>query len=386
MEINRVIFVNATLDGNAHEMVDSSLIVSFAQKCPVEVYFLKRRSEIIKGLVESYYPNLDVRFHSLNNIKKDGAIKDCIGAVLEFLILLFRCYGNRTLLVCSYANMFSRYSLNWGCKMFKKRVLICTHSELESLIKIRDERDVGYWIKLMGNFFLNKNLAEGIRFLVLGDVIKNNVERLIPRTNLLKFISIDHPYYHFKSITEKSLNPSEIHIGVVGTISKNSARGFDNLLDFAKMMKKHKNVKIHLISKINPLLQEQLSEYVVIENKSNRFLPKKEYEAMIQRMDYLYYPYPKEAFKLTASGAIFEAIINLTPSLMYSNDFFLYLTGKFGRFGIFIDELDEKSLIDILSDTEEYNKTVTILRQFSSQINPVSLSYELYRKIQDSYC
>ena len=380
--IKKIKFINATLDDNVHEMVDSSLIVAFAQKMPVEVFFLNRRAIIIEGLIKKSFPLNNIRFHSLHNIRKSGAIKDFIAAVMEFYILLFS--GNHeTLYVFSYANMFSRYLINFGSKLFGKKVLVCTHSELETVVTCKSKGSC-YWDKLMGGFYY-KELAPMLRIMVMGENILNELKTHIPEKNTNKFFSLIHPYYHTTKPVSKILISEDIHIGVVGIISKSVQRGFNNLLSFVSFLEKSGNMKLHIISRIDNELRQDLPQSVIVENPTGRYLPKEEYENLIQQMDYLYYPYPKEAFKLTASGAIFESIANLRPPLMYSNDYFLSLTKEYGNFGIFIDQLLCEKLIGVISDKNNYKRMCDVLSDFSNKISPTNLSENLYKKIYETY-
>lgn len=385
MTFERIVFINATLDGSVHEMIDSSLIVAFAQKCPVDVYFLHKRTEVIRLLIQSQFNLTNINYHHIRNIKKSGAIKDFVAAVIEFLILLFKKgNGGKTLMVFTYSNMFSRYSINFGSKLFAKNVLICTHSELETVITSRGGKTT-YWGWLMNNFYQKTNIGARLRILALGDHILNNLSGLIPKENLAKFISIDHPYFQTEQPVCKEFHPQDIHIGVVGVISINPSRGFVNLLQFAKQISSYKNVKLHIIGRMDLEFQSQLSEYAVLENPENRYLPKSKYEELVKRMDYLYYPYPKDSFKLTASGAIYEAILNKRPPLMHANSYFKYLECKFGKFGVFIDECEAEELKEKLADASLYHSICGQLNYISKQIHPTSLSKVLYQKIEDSY-
>ena len=194
--IGRIIFVNATLDDNVHEMVDSSLIVAFAQKLPVDVFFLKKRSVIVKGIIDKAFSLNNVRFQPLSNIKRSGAVKDLIAALIEFYILVFK--GNKSsLFVFSYANMFSRYLINFGSKLTGKKVLICAHSELESIVTHK-LKGAGYWEKLMGLFY-QLNLARKLRIVVLGDSIQIELQKHVPARVNDKVISLIHPYFYFEA-------------------------------------------------------------------------------------------------------------------------------------------------------------------------------------------
>ena len=115
-------------------------------------------------------------------------------------------------------------------------------------------------------------------------------------------------------------------------------------------------------------------------------LEKEEYERFISQMDYLFYPYPSDCFKLTASGAIFESIVNKKPALMYSNSYFKYLNQKYGRFGYFIDEFDSlDKLVLILGNVEEYAKLCDSTKQITNKIHPKELYKTLESELIHTY-
>lgn len=382
MEFNKIVFVNATFDGSAHEMVDSSLITEFAEfSNETYVYFLRSRLEVLEKAVNNLKPMHSVKFSDIYNIKRESAIKDLIGAIIEGWLLIFKSDKN-SLFVCSFANRFTRYSLNFLSRLLKRKVIICAHNDLETV----NYKGKGHWWYLVNRFYLHQNLSPYLRILVLGDNIKQNLKDYISRDRLRFFISTDHPYYIDNSNTNYTFNHNTINIGVVGQINQNKQRGADNLLGFAKAMSKYPHVNIHVISRIHKSLIPLLSPYVNIDNEKGVYLSKEEYERFIGQMDYLYYPYPSDCFQLTASGAIFESIVNGKPALMYSNSYFNYLTQKYGRFGYFIDEFESlNELVKFLENVEEYDKLRKSAWSITNKIHPKELSRTLETELIHTY-
>ena len=382
MEFNKIVFVNATLDGSTHEMVDSSLIVELAEfSHETKVYFLHSRKLVLEKVVKKLKPMHSVKFSNIYNIKRESAIKDLIGAIIEGWLLIFKS-NKDSLFVCSFANRFSRYVLNYLSRLLNRKVIICAHVDLETLSYKRN----GHWWYLTNRFYAHQDLSPYLRILVLGDNIKKNLENYITEDRLPFFFSSDHPYYSDQVNAEHIINGNAIHIGVVGQINQNKQRGADNLLNFAKAMNKFPQVNIHIISRVHKDLIPILSPYVHIENEKGVYLSKAEYEQFISKMDYLYYPYPSDCFKLTASGAIFESIVNDKPALMYSNSYFNYLNQKYGRFGYFIDEYASLSeLVIKLGDKEEYNKLCISTTRIKKRIHPKELCKTLKAELINTY-
>jgi len=382
MEFKKIVFVNATLGGSIHEMIDSSLIVEFAEfSHKVNVYFLHTRSKVIEDAVHNLNPSHKVSFFSIYNIKRESAYRDFIGAIVEAWLLAFKS-NKDSLLVCSFANRFSKYTLNFLSKLLKRKVVLCAHVDLETV----NYKGKGHYWYLVNRFYSHQSLSPYLRILVLGDNIKQNLKNYISVDRLRFFISSDHPYYSYRVNEDHAINSNTIHIGVVGSITQGKQRGGDNLLSFAKAMSKYQYVEIHIISRVHKDLMEKLTPYVHIENEKGAYLSKEEYERFISQMDYLYYPYPSDCFKLTASGAIFESIVNKKPALMYSNSYFKYLNQKYGRFGYFIDEFESlDKLVLMLGDVEEYAKLCNSTVQITNQIHPKELYKSLESELTHTY-
>lgn len=382
MEFNKIIFVNATFDGGVHEMVDSSLIVEFAEfSHDIKVYFLHSRKMVIEKAVYNLKPRHRVNFSNLYNIKRESAVKDLISAIIEGWLLLFKS-DKESLFVCSFANRFSRYVLNYLSRLLKRKVIICAHVDLETV----NYKGNGHWWYLVNRFYLHQDLSPYLRILVLGDNIKQNLKKIISEDRIHYFISTDHPYYLDRLNDHHIFNGNTIKIGIVGQINKNKQRGADNLLSFSKAMNKYPHVNIHVISRVNKDLIPLLSPYVHIDNEKGVYLSKADYEHFIGQMDYLYYPYPSDCFQLTASGAIFESIVDEKPALMYSNSYFKYLNLKYGRFGYFIDEFESlDELVLKLGDVEEYNKMCISTVNIKNRIHPKELAKTLKAELINTY-
>ena len=92
MKYKKVILLNGTFSGSQHEMIDSSLIISFAQFTErIKVYFLPKRRNIIKKLVSKRLDSKDVEYHCLYNVPDKVRItfRELIAAIQECFIFVF---------------------------------------------------------------------------------------------------------------------------------------------------------------------------------------------------------------------------------------------------------------------------------------------------------
>ena len=101
---NKVIFANGTLDGNIHEMIDSSLILSFAHAYKsVEVYSLNKRIEAINRLIKTERGEWNILYTGFKSFKRTSFYKDLWGAALDAYVYLFK--GDKhSLYFYSYSN------------------------------------------------------------------------------------------------------------------------------------------------------------------------------------------------------------------------------------------------------------------------------------------
>lgn len=138
-------------------------------------------------------------------------------------------------------------------------------------------------------------------------------------------------------------------------------------MSFSKLLATNKSAKIYLISYVEPQIRNTFPENVEIVNKSNGYLPRDKYEEAIDKMDYILLPYSSSEYKLIASGAVLEAIVRCKPTIMYENDYFMYLTQKFGDFGYFVNH---KEIIGELDNQAKYSQFIERELYISKLISP----------------
>ncbi|WP_337625891.1 hypothetical protein [Phocaeicola sp.] len=380
----KVIFVNATLLNNVHEIIDSSLIIELSSIFPnVAVYLTHNRCEIIKKNITPYLKIDNVTFYKLKIGEKRSGINDLIAAIKEgFLLLKSR---HNSIFVFSYINMFSCHILNLIAKLTNKTILICCHSELET-IQIPNVSIKQIWYYLMQRFFKTTRWGKYVYLMVLGDNIHENLKSYIGIEKYQKIYAIDHPYFMPIQLRQNMKIPdlNKINIGIIGSVNKSYVRGFKNIIQFAEKIRVDSSVTLNIISKIDMDLIAQLPSNVIVHNTSGEFLPKSEYDKLIQQMDYIYLPYPQDCFKFTASGAVLEAIFQQKVLLMHSNDYCTYLTKKYGRFGLFIEEYDNiNELANDLHNKLLYNDLLRKQQFLAENITPQKLTWQLQNIIND---
>ena len=110
----------------------------------------------------------------------------------------------------------------------------------------------------------------------------------------------------------------------------------------------------------------------------DNFIERKEFENLISDIDYALYFYTKDKYKITASGAVLDAINARKPIIALKNDYFSYLFGKYGQIGYLFESIEEMgNRIDLLND----NKKIFNFEKYIEELSVDSFSKKLYMLI-----
>lgn len=202
-----------------------------------------------------------------------------------------------------------------------------------------------------------------IKYIVLGESILKNLLEIKP--NLKPFLySIDHPYSfeNNKVIINKTFNNKLINIGTVGAATLK--KGFGNLIKISNYKNMNKKYKFFHIGRLDDNIEN--TENIEIPSQK-KVLSMDEYSNYIKQLDYILYFYPKESYKLTASGAIFDALKFNKPIIAIKNEYFEYIFNKVGQVGFLFDNVEE--IIDFL---------------LNEDISKISTEKNIYLKIENA--
>lgn len=392
--MKKIVFLNATLEGNAHEIIDTSIIYSASNIFEeVKVRFLNDRSQIIENEIADNFSCNNIYFRPFHNIKKKvngfsglgnniisrtiNKLRIVLREIISFMqeLLEYISYKNRNSIFClTNINRYNCYVLNFACKIFKRPLYIFCHGEIEDIVLKKDEIKSNY-VRLQYKFLTEAKIAKDARLVVLGDSIWENVSKYLDKERLKYFLSVDHPYYNtYKGNNIASINNKKnINIGVIGNLTHSNNRGFYNVLALANKLKDVSSVTVNVLGKVDKESFEKLDGLVNFYNKSGLLIPREDYDKNISDMDYIYIPYPVDSFKFTASGSLLEAICKLKPVLYHRNCYASYIISKFGDFGIDVDAHDTKELINLLTDFENYSVLLGKQKTVADNIHPHNL-------------
>lgn len=100
-------------------------------------------------------------------------------------------------------------------------------------------------------------------------------------------------------------------------------KGSDNLIKLSQLLDKEIKEKKIILQSIGKVEIENYSSYKNINWIGGaEMLSREEFEKQIEQLDYILYLYPINSYKLTASGAIMDALKLQKPIISLENDFF----------------------------------------------------------------
>ncbi|CAK7025139.1 MAG: hypothetical protein HUJ87_08815 [Fusobacterium varium] len=265
--------------------------------------------------------------------------------------------------------------------LYNKKINYVMHGYLEWINKKFKFWNLGFYM-LPALKLLNKKK----RYIVLGESIKKNLVEKISSLDS-KIIVIDHPYIDLKKnkIKKNKIKKNKIKKIKIGTIGvANESKGNDFLFLLETYLEKNqiKNVELYHIGKI---------EKEILPKKTNVILPSKEkmlseeeYNNYINELDYILYFYPSSSYKLTASGAIFDAIFKEKPIIAIKNDYFEYIFNKSENIGYLCKDFEElKNKVKEISSREQNNEYFyqkNELKKLKKYFNPERIAYKSKNK------
>lgn len=252
------------------------------------------------------------------------------------------------------------------------------HNDLEHLLIPKFGRINLHW-HLINYIFKRMSFAHNNKLLVLGKSIKKGLRDIMPPFTYKNTFCMVHPYYS-KAFTSQDTEATTnlIKIGVVGAIKE---KDVSNLLKIDSILADLPNVKMYSFSVYS--CDWSLFQSIENMNKANRHLVREEYDAAIAGMDYLYFPYPSTSYRLSASGAVYEAILKYKPILSVSNPYFEWLFREFGEMGVLfrsaedfrqaIEKLDNSIFLGQIKGNEvNCAKSINPLQYYKQLENMVS--------------
>lgn len=311
---------------NFHEMFDASFLLMCEQIFDeVEYVSSSSSQENINNLLKSKGVDIssNISFRKLRISNSYKPIAFLSRMICGFFIVLkeFFLADKNTSVFYIYSNPLAFYFLQIFNRFAKKDIYIVSHGELSFFLKndLKKSRPWYWYTKLWNKGFRRSNTKMHLKYIVLGNSIKDNMIKLFPNLRD-SLVIINHPYI-FDSFSKGEVKKSKIVLGVVGFMTKD--KGLASLLDFSQRLSNEvfsQKLDIRVIGK-NPSLIN-VNKYPFISWSGTDVLPRNIFENKIKELDYLLFFYDEDTYKLTASGALFDALLFEKPSIYLSNDYF----------------------------------------------------------------
>jgi len=244
----------------------------------------------------------------------------------------------------------------WCIKMLirlhrRVQVTVIPHSILETIFKRPSfkPRDLPFWFRNCLAFW---NLPR-IHYLLLGKSIEKQLISIMP--NIQNYISsIDHPYFYKLNPEINNSFEGTIRFGSIGVGSR--SKGTDIFFRLATEV--HENTSIGasefvLIGYITDASIIELLTPAIIIPSQNEPLTRQEFEKLAAMIDYAVFCYPSNSYKLTASGAFFDALSFVKPLITLRNPFFEYYFEGMGDIGYLCENYEEMKEIIIKITNEK---------------------------------
>lgn len=349
--MNKIKIVDFYSINNFHEIVNFCLLQSFC-KIFSSVDYIIGKSAYYN--LQKHLKNENIKLPNLNLHKRWVVEKDTLwGAFLRiisgfFFILKEYIFLNRkNYIYINYNNPFALPLILVLNTILKKKVLIICHGELELLTTKVPKRKLSYLYTSLNKLsfkYLLKN--SNVKIIVLGNSIKNNLLKIFPHLSN-NIIAINHPYI-FKEVKNYNHHLQKpLTIGTVGVLTPQ--KGLNELIDISQYFSKEiiaTDLKIKVIGKTSDTFNK--CNYKNIEWSPDTFIPREVFDKEIDSLDYILYLYSKDSYKLTASGAIFDAFSREIPIIALNNTYFQETIGNF-NVGYLCNSLTElKSKIEYL--------------------------------------
>lgn len=378
--MKKAYYVDTYSHGILHEMFDASSLKMFASIYDEVEYFadITAKEHLVKML--GRMPD-NVIYHKIG---VPGGNWKIIRFWKQIKAMYNNCYyiikaSVDTTVIINYNTMSAIYLINWITKLAKKKVLVICHGEMQALCI---KQNTSFLFKANKKFFTSDKtvIAEKLYFAVLGDIIKKNLRLYISKQIYDKMLCFDHTaIFDTIELPDNVKSETVLNVGVIGIIRE--SKGLSKVLELANNLKKYQDkIKISVVGKVSCDKQKlQESGIYINEEFGNRFLSRMEMYRLISQLDIILFLYPKDGYKVTASGSLFDAIDCERPILALRNDYLEYFSSKFGSVGNLVDTYDrlEKEIVELLNG-KKYSVDFKLIKRLLAPDNiAVSLKKQL---------
>lgn len=332
--------VDSFRTGNEHEVINFKLIEVIS----------KREKDIHLWLSKSHHNSLKRidaeitrhKFSEIFNIRRNkltSLLQYIVGFIYDITIYFFS-----EKIVFLTINPFSLALIKIINAFLGKKIYFVCHGELEILSP--EGRNhfscLMLPIALLFKFAFYLRTVSQIKFILLSKNVLENLLAYQPQLNRSDFIAVEHPYFFSEYASNKKID-GPLVLGTLGvnTIEKNSDKLFELAAGLEPYIRSG-DIKISTTGPIKFNLEKCKNVNLVeINNNSSTMISRKDYEHLISKLDLVLFFYENDRYKLTASGALLDAINYKKPIIALKNSLFNYYFKSFGEMGILCENIEE---------------------------------------------
>lgn len=340
--MNKIIYVDNFSTKNFQEIFNVSSLKMMSDVFDEVVYYTSKSNKVATyGLFNEVPKNIKYRFIPIIGFSNAlGNVIRHIFPIITSLYVILRT-KKKDVIYFNYNVLWAMPFINFLSKTLNKKVVLMCHGEMEYLTN-------GVKINVISDYFLKRFLSKSFKlsrslyFCVLGEHIKKNLKILLPQHVSDKFLFFNHSHV-FKTIAQKNkIISSEVNIGLVGTVRSN--KWLSSIIELGQKIKDSPHINFTAIGRVYCDVQTLHDVGINIVNESDsRFLSRNEMDNAISKLDYVVFLYPKESYKFTASGALFDAIDQEKQILALKNDYFNSIFKHCPQIGKLFNNIEELS-------------------------------------------
>lgn len=259
-------------------------------------------------------------------------------------------------------------------KWKNKRIIIFTHGELEGLLNKQKWKVWSYpfWISKCFKIDMPDNVFR----IVLGKSIKKYLDDNYGCKNIFY---INQPRDGFVDTNDSVPKYKNNLYGYIGDCSE--SKGGVTYAKASNYIKENSKSKFMIIGRCLVTIESEEYPNIVRMSDKNDFLPLDEYQQNIEKLTYVCLTYPSDSYKLTASGAVLDAVRLLKPIIYIKNAYFDSIFSGFGDVGYRCENYEEFKetirMVDENPNENRYQRQVENLRKVQKQFLITTIEKEL---------
>lgn len=377
--MKRILYLDTYSTNNTHEMFNASSLKMIANIYDnVEYRAAKSSKQNVSRLLKGLPPNIHYNPIFLPNWGTKSIGRLCMQIVATITNIYYILTCKEINIIINYNTAISLYPINWAAKVVNKKILVICHGEMQDL---EIKRPTSLIFKKSMTLFSRSNIkiAKGLYFGVLGESILKNVENIVSKQIKEKLISFNHTAIFDSYPLLPKIKNKKLTIGMTGNIRE--SKGLTSFLNIAKHFKENPYIEFRVIGYLS-CSREYIEKANVIIPKGvgSSFLSREEMYNQIQQLDYAIYLFPKDGYKYTASGSVFDAIDCERPIISLHNDYIDHLFKLCGDFGYLANDTNE--MIQIIEQIIQAQKSKSFNFKKIKQVLSPKYAAEEFTKTQ----